>query len=93
VVADQSNLYGFSMVGDTIAPDVPETYTLAPLNPVPTTNPTAIPATTVTTTGGGVFPVTSATTVSVKATTYSPFDSLILLPALAAALLLIRMRR
>ena len=45
VVADQMNLYGFSLIGDAVAPDVPETYTQAPLNPVPTTNPTTVPTT------------------------------------------------
>jgi WD40 repeat protein len=92
VVADQSNLYGFSMVGDTVAPDVPVTYTLAPLNPVATTNPT-VRATTVATTTVTTVPVLSATTVPVKPTTYSPANPLILVPALGAALLLIRMRR
>ena len=90
VVADQKNLYGFSMVGDAVAPDVPETYTQVPLNPVPTTNPTTVPQTTVTT---GALPVTSVETVPVKPTTYSPTNPLLLLPALGTALLLIRMKR
>jgi hypothetical protein len=94
VVADQKNLYGFTMIGDTVAPDVPVTYTQAPLNPVPTTNPTTVPRTvTATETTPGV-PVTSATSIPVKkTTTYSPASPLILLPALGAAFLLSRTRR
>ena len=90
VVADQKNLYGFTLVGDAVAPDVPETYTQAPLNPVPTTNPTTVPQTTADT---GALPVTSVTTIPVKPTTYSPANPLLLLPALGTALLLIRMKR
>ncbi len=93
VVADQSNLYGFSMVGDTVAPDVPVTYTLAPLNPVATTNPVTVRATTVATATAVTVPVISTTTTLVKPTTYSPASPLILVPALGAALLLIRIRR
>jgi WD40 repeat protein len=91
VVADQMNLYGFSMVGDAVAPDVPETYTVAPLNPVPTTNPTTVPATIVIT--AAASPLISTTTMPVKATTYSPVNPLLLLPALCGAFLLIRSRR
>lgn len=90
VVADQRNLYGFSMVGDAVAPDVPETYTQAPLNPVPTTNPTPAPATTVTTAETSVF---ITPTVPVPPTTYTPAESLLLLPALGAAALLFRRSR
>ena len=39
VVADQTNIYGFSMIGDAVAPDFPETYTQAPLNPVSDNKP------------------------------------------------------
>jgi WD40 repeat protein len=94
VVADQSNLYGFSMVGDAVAPDIQETYTLPPLNPVPTTNPTTIPVTNPPTPATtSVVPTTTTTTVPVKPTTYSPVNPLLLLPALGAAFLLIRMMR
>jgi WD40 repeat protein len=86
VVADQMNLYGFSMVGDAVAPDVPETYTQAPLNPVPTTNPTPMPATSQgTTTAISIVPATSTTTVPAPPTTYSPVNPLLLVPALGAA--------
>jgi len=91
VVADQMNLYGFSMVGDAVAPDVPETYTQAPLNPVPTTNPTPVPTTTVTTVATSL--TETPTTVPVPARTYSPLDPLFFLPALGAAVLLTRLRR
>jgi len=91
VVADQMNLYGFSMIGDTVAPDVPVTYTREPLNPVPTTNPTHAPRTTVTTVA--TSPVTPTTTIPVKPTTYSPVNPLLLFPALAAAFLLIGRNR
>ncbi|MFA5267677.1 MAG: PQQ-binding-like beta-propeller repeat protein [Methanoregula sp.] len=90
VVADQMNLYGFSMIGDAVAPDVPVTYTQAPLNPVPTTNPTPVPTATMTTTA--TSPVLPTKTVPVKPTTYSPVNPLILLPALGGAFLLIRSR-
>jgi WD40 repeat protein len=93
VVADQMNLYGFSMIGDTVAPDVTLTYTREPLNPVPTTNPTPVPKTTVTTVATGTVPVTIATSVPARPTTYSPVNPLILLPALAAAVLLMRLKR
>jgi WD40 repeat protein len=88
VVADQSNLYGFSLIGDAVAPDVSETFTQPPLNPVPTTNPTIIPVTTPATIP--VVMTTTMTTVPVKPTTYSPVNPLILLPALGAAFLLCR---
>jgi WD40 repeat protein len=91
VVADQVNLYGFSMVGDAVAPDVPETYTQAPLNPVPTTNPTPVPTTTVTTVATSLRETPA--TVPVPARTYSPPNPLLVLPALGGAVLLIRLRR
>jgi WD40 repeat protein len=91
VVADQKNLYGFSMIGDAVAPDIPVTYTVAPLNPVPTTNPTPVPTGTVTTTTPSQ--VVPTTTIPAKPTTYSPVNPLILLPALGGAFLLTRMRR
>jgi WD40 repeat protein len=91
VVADQMNLYGFSMVGDAVAPDVPETYTQALLNPVPTTNPTPMPATNQgTTTAISIVPATSTTTVPAPPTTYSPVNPLLLVPALGAAVVLSR---
>jgi WD40 repeat protein len=90
VVADQMNLYGFSMIGDTVAPDVTLTYTREPLNPVPTTNPTPVQKTTVTTVTTGTVPVTLSTGVPARPTTYSPVSPLILLPALTAAFLLVR---
>jgi hypothetical protein len=95
-VADQSFLYGFSVTGDAVAPDVSETYTQPPLNPVLTTNPTKNPTTNPTTIPTiTVSPVSATTgkTVRVPATTYSPTSPLFLLPALAAAFLLIRRRR
>ena len=85
VVADQMNLYGFSMIGDTVAPDVTLTYTREPLNPVPTTNPTPVPKTTVTTVATGTVPVTISTSVPARPTTYSPVNPLILLPALGCS--------
>jgi WD40 repeat protein len=91
VVADQMNLYGFSMVGDAVAPDVQETYTRVPLNPVPTTNPTTVPTTTKTTVTTSL--TETPATVPVPATTYSPVHPLFFLPALGAAALLIRLRR
>ncbi|MGB9177105.1 MAG: hypothetical protein WCB46_10260 [Methanoregula sp.] len=91
VVADQINLYGFSMIGDTVAPDVPGTYTRAPLNPVQTTNPSPVPTTTATPI---VTPLKETpTTVPGPATTYSPENPLFILPGLGAAALLIRLRR
>jgi hypothetical protein len=74
------------MVGDAVAPDVPETYTLAPLNPVQTTNPTQFPETIPVTTA--MTPVTP--TVPAPPTTYTPADPLFILPALGAAVLLYR---
>jgi hypothetical protein len=86
VVADQTNIYGFSMIGDAVAPDFPETYTQAPLNPVSTINPTAVPATTlVAAPAPSVIP-----TVPLPPKTYSPVNPLLLLPALGAAVLLYR---
>ncbi len=92
VVADQMYLYGFSMIGDAVAPDVSETYTQAPLNPVATTNPATLVATTITTTEATPAPVTTATEPA-RQTTYSPVNPLLLLPALGAAFLLMRARR
>jgi WD40 repeat protein len=83
VVADQMNLYGFSMIGDTVAPDVPGAYTRAPLNPVPTMNPVTMTAT-------SIAPTLSTATVPAKRTTYSPLNPLFLVPALGAAVLLSR---
>lgn len=90
-VADQMNFYGFSMIGDAVAPGVSETYTRPPLNPVPITNPetlkvknTATPSTT------SSVPVTITTPVPVKPTTYAPVHPLLFLPALGAAFLLCR---
>jgi WD40 repeat protein len=89
VVADQSNLYGFSMVGDTVAPDDLETYTQPPLSPSPTTNPATItitkPAAADTT---SIVVTTTTTSVPVKPTTYSPISPLLFLPAIGAAFLL-----
>jgi WD40 repeat protein len=83
VVADQMNLYGFSLVGDTVTPDVPETSTRTQLKPVPTTN-TVTPAV--------ISPVITALTTipAPRTTTYSPLSPLLLVPALGAAVLLIR---
>jgi len=92
-VADQNNLYGFSLVGDAIAPEVSETYTLPPLNPVPSTNPTTVPVTTPAAITTSLVPATATKTVPVKPTTYSPANPLLLLPALGAAYLFCRMRR
>jgi WD40 repeat protein len=92
-VADQLYLYGFSMAGDMVAPDIQETYTQPPLNPVPTSNPTTIPVTTPATTATiSIVPTTTTTAVPLRPTTYSPVNPLILLPALGAAFLLIRIR-
>jgi WD40 repeat protein len=84
-VADQSYLYGFSVMGDAVAPDIPETYTLPPLNPVSTTNPATVPSTT-----ASPVTATTGTTGRVPATTYSPVNPIILLPAIGAAFLLSR---
>jgi hypothetical protein len=91
VVADQINLYGFSLVGDTVAPDVPGTYTRAPFNPVPTPNPTPVPTTMVTAVATSLEETPA--TVPGPAKTYSPENPLFILPALGAAALLIRLRR
>ncbi|HSQ93799.1 MAG TPA: hypothetical protein VLL74_05865, partial [Methanoregula sp.] len=91
VVADQMNLYGFSMIGDAVAPDVPETYTLAPLNPVPTTNPTTFPTTCPTSEDTPVL--ITPTPLPAPPTTYAPVNPLLVLPALGAAVLLCRPRR
>jgi len=92
VVADQANLYGFTMIGDAVAPDVPETYTQAPLNPVETTNPAPTirwtPAETPATAPATTLP--PATTIPVRPTTYTPIDPGIVLPALGAAFLIVR---
>jgi WD40 repeat protein len=94
VVADQSNLYGFSLIGDPDAPDVLETYTRPPLTPVPTTNPTTVPITTPdTTVTTAIVMTTTATTVPVKSTTYSPLNPLLFLPAAGAAFLLCKRMR
>jgi WD40 repeat protein len=93
VVADQMNLYGFSLIGDTIAPDLTVTYTQEPLNPVPTTNPTPVPTPTATTSATTTAPVTTSPAAPARPTTYSPADPLLLLPALAAACLIVRMQR
>lgn len=85
VVADQMNLYGFSLVGDTIAPEVSATYTRTPLNPVPATNPVTMT----------MRPpeITILTTSAAPRTTYSPVNPLLLLPALGAAVLISRRMR
>lgn len=90
VVADQSNLYGFSLIGDAVPPDDLETYTRPSLTPVPTTVPVTIPATTATT---SVVLTTTTTTVPVKSTTYSPLNPLLFLPAIGAAFLLCKRMR
>jgi len=93
VVADQANLYGFSMVGDAVAPDVPATYTQAPLNPVQTTNiVTAFPRTPEETQATTEPTPPPSTTIPVKPTTYTPVDPVIVLPALGAAFLIVRRR-
>jgi WD40 repeat protein len=93
VVADQAYLYGFSLIGDAVAPDVTLTYTRAPLNPVPTTNPTPVPTGTKTMVMTTAAPALSATTTLARPTTYSPADPVLLFPAIGAAILLIRKRR
>lgn len=93
VVADQMNLYGFSMVGNAVAPDVPETYPQAPLNPVPTTNPMEAPITNPVTTAATSPVITTLTTVPAPPTTYSPVNPLLLVPALGAAVVLSRRMR
>jgi WD40 repeat protein len=93
VVADQKNLYGFSLIGDAVAPDISETYTIAPLNPVPTTNPTTVPQATGSPGAEAPLPVTPQTTIPVRPTTYTPVNPLLVFPALGAALLLVRTRR
>lgn len=89
VVADQANLYGFTMIGDAVAPDVPETYTQAPLNPVETGNPaTTLPWTpveSVATTPAPALPPSTAA--PVRPTTYTPVDPAIVLAALGTAFL------
>lgn len=92
VVADQSYLYGFSITGDAVAPDVPGTYTQQPLNPVPATNPTKNPTTKPDTTAPPA-PETIGTTARVPQTTYSPVSPLTIVSSIGAALLLMRMKR
>lgn len=94
-VADQSFLYGFSVTGDAVAPDVPVTYTLPPLNPVPATNPTAkvtMSPATVPATPTPPLPAVTVPSGRLPAPTYTPVSPLLLLPALGAAFLLIRRR-
>jgi WD40 repeat protein len=93
-VADESGLYGFSTVGDAVAPDIPETYTQPPLNPVLTTNPTTLPVTVpATTVTASIAPTATTTAAPVKRTTYAPVSPLLFLPALGAAFLLRRRMR
>jgi WD40 repeat protein len=90
VVADQMNLYGFSMIGDAVAPDVPETYTRAPLNPVPTTNPTPVPTTSPVDEAAPSPGTTTLTNVPSPAKTYAPLNLLLFVPAMGVAVLLRR---
>ena len=83
VVADQMNLYGFSIIGDTGAPDVPGASARALLNPVPATNPVTMAA-------SSIAPTMPPATVPEPHTTYSPLNPLFLVPALGAAVLLSR---
>jgi WD40 repeat protein len=85
VVADQMNLYGFSIIGDTGAYEVPETSTRAPVNPVPAANTVTVAATSPV--------IMTLTTVPVPHTTYSPLNPLFLVPALGAAVLFSRRMR
>jgi WD40 repeat protein len=82
VVADQMNLYGFSIIGDMGASDVPVTSARALLNPAPVTNPVTMAATSST--------MMTLTTVPGPHTTYSPLNPLFLVPALGAAVLVSR---
>jgi len=91
VVADQVNLYGFSMIGDPVAPDIPETYTLPPLNPVETTHILTTATTPPVTTPEP--DLTSRTTGTGPAATYAPVSPLLLIPALGAAAFLCRRLR
>lgn len=91
VVADQKNLYGYTVMGDAVAPEITLTYTVTPLNPVETTNPVTVPATTLPLPDTPVIP--TATTIAAKPTTYAPVNPLLFLPAIAAAILLCRRRQ
>jgi WD40 repeat protein len=82
VVADQMNLYGFSVIGDTGAPGVTGISTRTPLNPVPSTNP-------VTTTAISLVQ-SKMTTIPAPPVTYSPVNPILLVAALGAAVLLSR---
>jgi WD40 repeat protein len=93
VVADQSNLYGFSLIGDPVVPDDSETFTRPPLTSVPTTHPTTVPVTTPATTGTTIALPPTTAAVPVKPTTYSPLDPILFLPALGAAFLLCKKMR
>ena len=93
VVADQRTIYGFAMLGDTAVPDVTITSVQDTLTVVPTTNPTVFPTKTMTTAAMMTVPATPSSTVPSRPTTYAPMDPLILIPALAAAGLLMRDKR
>jgi WD40 repeat protein len=91
VVADQAYLYGFSMIGDPVAPEIPETYTLPPLNPVETTH-ILTTATTPPVTTPEPDPATRTTTTG-PAATYAPVNPYLLVPALGTAAFLFRRLR
>ncbi len=96
VVADQRNLYGFTLLGDAVAPEITLTSTVTPLNPVETPNPTTRPATPEITEEPEYSPeptLTPGTSVPVRPATYSPVNPALALPALGAAFLLLRKRR
>jgi hypothetical protein len=78
------------MVGDAVAPDVPETYTQAPLNPVPTTNPTPVPTTSPVDEAAPSPGTTTLTNVPSPAKTYAPLNLLLFVPAMGVAVLLRR---
>ncbi|OPY36019.1 MAG: hypothetical protein A4E34_00423 [Methanoregula sp. PtaU1.Bin006] len=93
VVADQRNIYGFTVLGDFAVPEitipsVQDTFTV-----VPTTNPAPVPTTTVTTAAMTTVPATPSPAVPARPTTYAAADPLPVLLALAAACLLMRMQR
>jgi len=85
VVADQMNLYGFSLMGDTAASGVPATTARAPPGPVPA-------GSTVSTAATSPVITAPATTPGPRAT-YSPPDPLLAVPALGAAVLISRRMR
>lgn len=93
VVADQRNIYGFTMIGDTAVSDGTIPSAQDTERPVQTIYPTMVPVTTMTAAATTTVPATPASTVPARPTTYAPVDLPVPVTALAAACLLVRMRR